>query len=124
MSVLNRFQDELKSIVASKDKFEGDKQINYEVDKTTKFIGQLEQVMRADNRKEGDAMLAEMISGEHVKFAKELTDIMNSENKHIGDSRIYALIDSLKAFQLELERIKRAGSREEGDRLIMTMIKE
>ena len=124
MSVLNRFQDEFKSIVSSKDKFEGDIKINYEVDKTGRFIEQLEQVMRAKSREEGDAMLNDMIANEHVKFAKELTDIVTSKDKHEGDSKIYALIDDLKAFRIELERIKRAPSREAGDKLINSMIKE
>ena len=124
MSVLNRFQKELKSIVTSADKFEGDKKINYEVDKTGRFIEQLEQVMRAESREAGDAMLNDMIKNEHVKFAKELTDIVTSKDKHEGDSKIYALIDDLKAFRIELERIKRSPSREAGDKLINSMIKE
>ncbi len=80
--------------------------------------------MRANSREEGDAMLNDMIANEHVKFAKELTDIVTSADKHEGDSKIYALIDDLKAFQIELERIKRAPSRVAGDKLINSMIKE
>ncbi len=124
MSVLNRFQDELKSIVSSADKFEGDKKINYEVDKTGRFMDQLQQVMRAENREEGDAMLNDMKSNEHVKFAAELEDIVTSADKHEGDTKIYSLIDDLRAFRCDLERIKRAPNRVQGDKLINSMIKE
>lgn len=121
MSVVERLAGELKKIFDAPERSEGDKIIVYQSEKTAKFLTQLEGLKNMQDLQSMAAEIDVLAADEHITFAKELNDIKNSATKEEANAKIDAFMEELAKFKDDINAVKNAPTRAEGDSLLKEM---